>query len=723
MVEIQIFESSDAEGRLAFEVFKANNSNLIVRDLLESQLKCYLEILLASKQQDESKVEFVKNQLALPNSERNANWVFYPWKNEAVRILDEEAFIVCRTSRNQYKIQPSEQYRLHSKTIGVVGLSVGHAIACSIALERICSEIRIADFDTLELTNLNRIRTSLLNLGMSKSEIVYREVKELDPYIKVVCFPQGLNEDNIDEFIGGKSSLDLIIEECDSIDIKLLIRERAKSKGVPVVMEMSDRGMLDIERYDLNPSYPIFHGLVPANTNYALLKSLKTSEEKMPYMLPIVGVETLSPRMKASLMEIGKTLDTWPQLGSDVLFGGALVTNVSRRLLLGEALSSGRFWLGLDDHFDGAKGPELGERSFELRRLTEVRDYDSFCGPNEHLMEILNAARTSPSAGNMQPWKFSFASEVLTIQAIELTDTSFSDVGRFFSKLSVGMVLRNIEIESGVLGYEVDSVINESEGCATVKFKRGIAKVDPIRSTVRARKTERVCHQRGRLSESQRSALNAFVGTDFNNVLVEDPSEIDAIGNLVGQGDRIRLLNKVGHSEFFTRELRWSREEASLKGDGLDITLFGLAEKELLGLRLAKDPEAVETLRRLKLGDALADISPKGFSNAAGVLIVIVKPDMLNEPIRIGRELQQLWLLCTKEDIYWHPCTVLQNLFLHLHFDSAVLDKDEKEAALKLREQLSDITSINEQVGRSVFLTKLYVAPDAQPTSQRLPLF
>ena len=37
------------------------------------------------------------------------------------------------------------------------------------------------------------------------------------------------------------------------------------------------------------------------------LKDLKTSEEKLPYMLPIAGVETLSGRMKASALEVGQS--------------------------------------------------------------------------------------------------------------------------------------------------------------------------------------------------------------------------------------------------------------------------------------------------------------------------------------------------------------------------------------------------------------------------------
>src|SRR5690606_36891863 len=101
--------------------------------------------------------------------------------------------------------------------------------------------------------------------------IVAREIAETDAFLKVEIFPEGLQDDNIDAFIHEGGKLDLIIEECDSLNIKVLTRLKARENGIPVVMDTSDRGMLDIERFDLEPDRPVFHGLVPEET----LKNLK----------------------------------------------------------------------------------------------------------------------------------------------------------------------------------------------------------------------------------------------------------------------------------------------------------------------------------------------------------------------------------------------------------------------------------------------------------------
>jgi hypothetical protein len=47
------------------------------------------------------------------------------------------------------------------------------------------------------------------------------------------------------------------------------------------------------------------------------------------------------------MLEIGKTLDTWPQLASDVLHGGASVTIAARNILLGNTILSGRYFMDL----------------------------------------------------------------------------------------------------------------------------------------------------------------------------------------------------------------------------------------------------------------------------------------------------------------------------------------------------------------------------------------
>lgn len=117
-------------------------------------------------------------------------------------------------------------------------------------------------------------------------------------------------------------------------------------------MDTSDRGMLDVERYDLNAEMDLFHGLVTSD-DLERLKHAKTSEEKVDIVGKIINVETMSEGLKSSMKEIGKTITTWPQLGADVMLGGAITATMTRKILLDKTKVSGRFFMDLDQIING----------------------------------------------------------------------------------------------------------------------------------------------------------------------------------------------------------------------------------------------------------------------------------------------------------------------------------------------------------------------------------
>ena len=84
----------------------------------------------------------------------------------------------------------------------------------------------------------------------------------------------------------------LLVEESDGFDFKILVRYKARELQVPVIMEASDRCMVDVERFDLEPKRSILHGIVD-HLDIAALKSLKTTEEKVRAYLQVPEVERL----------------------------------------------------------------------------------------------------------------------------------------------------------------------------------------------------------------------------------------------------------------------------------------------------------------------------------------------------------------------------------------------------------------------------------------------
>lgn len=277
-------------------------------------------------------------------TEEDFVYVFYPWKNAVVKLLNEEKFRFVRTNRNKLKITEEEQNQLLNKTIAVAGLSVGNSVAVTIAMESGAGNIKLADFDFLELSNLNRIRSSIFDINLPKVIIAARQIAEIDPFIKVEIFQDGVNDDNIEAFL---ESTDLLVEVCDSIEVKVSLRLKARSLKIPVIMDTNDRGMVDIERYDLHPDSKMFYGKVEESVLSNIHKLAQ--EDKMKVLMQLMDAQNLSDKLKLSMGEIGKTISTWPQLASSVMLGGGVTAELSRKILLNEDVPHGRYYVDIED--------------------------------------------------------------------------------------------------------------------------------------------------------------------------------------------------------------------------------------------------------------------------------------------------------------------------------------------------------------------------------------
>src|SRR5258708_2371536 len=255
------FRLANKEDSTMYSQLREYVPHVLVNDHIRDQLAGLIKTRTPQRKYTYSELEQeVQAWLGGTPPERYGVWVYYHWSQRLVHLLDQTEFIELRTARNVYKIAPDELEHLSRKRIGIIGLSVGQSVALTMAMERSFGEIRLADFDTLDLSNLNRLPSGVHNIGLPKVVIAAREIAEIDPFLRISCFFDGIHEDNIDRFLTDGGELDLLIEECDGMDIKFLARYRARELRIPVVMDTSDRGLLDVERFDREPERTIFHG-------------------------------------------------------------------------------------------------------------------------------------------------------------------------------------------------------------------------------------------------------------------------------------------------------------------------------------------------------------------------------------------------------------------------------------------------------------------------------
>ncbi len=323
-------------------------SNAKIVDAFDSSLR---ELFFVENPQYKKGMPGVEEKLEafLKSSDVKEVWVYYPWNNIVVRSVPEDLYFALRTARNRNIITKEEQAQYRNVKVGVVGLSVGSAVLSALVISGGPKTLKIADFDVVEVSNLNRIRAKLTDAGTNKCVVAAREVWELDPFADVHVWDKGVAADTIEQFIIGEPKLDVFVDEMDSIDMKIAARMICKRMGIPVLMatDNGDSVILDVERFDAEPERQPFHGLIgdrkPEEARGLPFK------EWVRLATKIVGPEYLPETMQRSLLEMGRSIAAVPQLGTTAHIAGAAMSYVVRRIANKQDMPSGRYVISLEE--------------------------------------------------------------------------------------------------------------------------------------------------------------------------------------------------------------------------------------------------------------------------------------------------------------------------------------------------------------------------------------
>jgi len=270
----------------------------------------------------------------------------YPWCKTLVRIVGPEAYRELRTNRNRDLLTQEEQKKFAAACIGFAGLNVGNPGAVCIALEGGSHRMKLADLDTLSVTNLNRFRAGLPDLGINKATLTARQILEIDPYYELEMYEKGIAPDTVEAFIG-EPKIDLLVEEMDTLPLKIAVREAAKRLKIPVIMVTGNGEgiLLDVERYDTEPNLPILNGLMEPR----VLEAIKhpsgslAPREKVALARDFMGTKYLDARLLDSFGKFGDELIGIPQLAESSFIRGAALCYAAKAIILGRPLSSGRY--------------------------------------------------------------------------------------------------------------------------------------------------------------------------------------------------------------------------------------------------------------------------------------------------------------------------------------------------------------------------------------------
>ena len=680
-------------------------------------------------------------------------WVLFPWSGRLVHILPKPLFRELRSDRNRHKISTAEQARLAGARVGVVGLSVGQACALSLAQEGVGGHVRLADFDRLDLSNLNRLRAGVDELGINKVVVAARRMFEMDPYLDIEAGFDGVQADGIDAFLvgsDGHSRLDVLVEECDDLALKVLLRQRARALGIPVLMATSERGLLDIERFDLEPHRPLFHGLAGDLDLDAVAAA--DDDARIEFVMRVLGMDVLSDRGAASLIEMGESVSTWPQLASAVALGGAAVTDASRRILLGGLRTSGRFAIDIEQiiadgrgqhaEVDAELGGPLGLNRhaaaaqeagggidagvlLDAAALARLNPHGASEVPDGRQIEALVAyAVLAPTGGNAQPWRFVYDGAELACLDDRRVAVPAMDPERLSVRAAIGSAVENLDLAAAAMGFRVRVHVDAEPGGRVCRlgFERSPPRRHRLLAEVARRATNRRVGDGLPLTVGDREALFEAAATRGGQLqLAEDTQSLAELGDILGAADRIRFLSATMLAEL-KDELRWTPQEAAQHGDGMDLDTLELRRGERAALRLLVHAPAMAELARLGLGRALEAPSRKSVCASSAVGLLSLPGRGAATWFEGGRALQRVWLEATARDLWLHPMATLGFLFdLVAHHGGRGLSPADVETVRGLRQRFECQFDVSADASE-ILVFRLFRAPAPSARSLRRPV-
>ncbi len=685
-----------------------------VHDTIDAQLADLIKSRNPSSNFSDAEIaERVSTHLGGASVSDYGRWLFFPWSKRIVHLLPPAEFAEVRSDRNRNKITKAEQAKLGRLKLALAGLSVGNAIANTLALEGVFGELRMADFDTLDLSNMNRIRCAVHDIGTNKAIIGARQIFEQNPYANLVLFTDGVTAENMGEFLDGA---DLCLDECDSMYIKLKLREEARARKIPVVMETSDRGMLDIERFDLEPNRPILHGLLGGLSADDVLKMPPPA--RLGIILRIVGTTTMSSRAAASLLEFGRTLRGLSQLGSDVTLGGATTTAVVRRFGLGLPLASGRIFVDVSSMLTDIQPPEStagpDARADEQREAAAAR-------------KLVEAAVLAPSFGNQQPWRFAYRERVLSVHHdTARTGGPNDEHGRQMACIAIGAAIENIHVAAGARGRSVTVELFPDTRHPThvaslhLAPRPGGAVADPLLEQIGQRMTNRRHGTRTHLSPVHTQVLTSAAREGGAKLqLCSDRPTIDALAGILGEAERLRLMSPVLHAELM-QSLRWSPAEVEQTRDGMSLETYASSPADGAALQLVRSHQVARLLRDVGGGSGLTAGVSQALASSAAVGLLTVHGTDPSAFVAGGRVMQQVWLTTSALGLALHPINTLISMLARVErYHGAGLDKHEMRAIIDLREQFTRFFSVSLSDAEILLFRLSHAEPSPQRSLRR----
>ena len=167
-------------------------------------------------------------------------------------------------------------------------------------------DITIVDFDTIDLSNLNRqLITDSTNIGKYKVDEAKKRALLINPNINIQAINEKLNKENLRKLLN--QNFDYIIDACDTLDVKFTLMENSLHYSYKLISSMgtakkTDPTKLEITTLDKTNNDPIARLLRNKVRKAHINKKIYVvSSTEVPKQINMLGTANLVPSVAGLL--------------------------------------------------------------------------------------------------------------------------------------------------------------------------------------------------------------------------------------------------------------------------------------------------------------------------------------------------------------------------------------------------------------------------------------
>lgn len=195
---------------------------------------------------------------------------------------------------------------IERKKILLIGVGGVGSYALEALIRNGFYDITIVDFDTIDLSNLNRqLITDSTNIGKYKVDEAKKRALLINPNINIQAINEKLNKEKLINLLN--QNFDYIIDACDTLDVKFALMENSLHYSYKLISSMgtakkTDPTKLEITTLDKTNNDPIARLLRNKVRKAHINKKIYVvSSTEVPKQINMLGTANLVPSVAGLL--------------------------------------------------------------------------------------------------------------------------------------------------------------------------------------------------------------------------------------------------------------------------------------------------------------------------------------------------------------------------------------------------------------------------------------